>query len=202
MSRMYFMAQDSLAVSDEQHSRYFQELRDFASTSLHHVGESRRLAFRPPHVPQEIPLYPDPCRVQRAPRNTHGSQHGGGRRRRLRSPEPAIQTGFHGGSMATEDQAGASTFVTPQTEVMHERGVSIGHSRSPVTFPEFTPDRDSHQHTSEQCEGGEGTSTQIQDATLLTHITQVHTVVPNQPRRSQRIPKPTTCGTHGKLGQH
>lgn len=83
MSRMYFMAQDSLAVSDEQYNRYFQELRDFAYTSLHHVGESRRLAFRPPHVPQEIPLYVDQCRVQRAPRNTQESQHGGGRRRRL-----------------------------------------------------------------------------------------------------------------------
>ena len=53
------MSEDFLAHSDEQHRNYFHAMKDFASTILHHVGESPRLAFRPPQVPLDIPQHAD-----------------------------------------------------------------------------------------------------------------------------------------------
>ena len=189
MTQVYYMAETSLTQSDEQHANYFNAMKDFASMTLETVGESSRLAFRPPRVPQQIPQPADPRRVERAPRNVHGGQHGGGRRRRLRSPEPTVQTGCDGGSQATEHQG------IPR---------SIGHPRSPVPMAEFTPLTDLHLASGEQHVGGidEGPSSQAIDARLESQITQVDVAIPVQPRRTQRVRKPRGCGTHGRLGHH
>lgn len=87
MSRLYYMALDSVSLCDDQHRGYLGAIRDFASTSLQHVGESWQLALRPPHIPEHIPRHQDPRRVQRAPRKFGGGQHGGGHRCRVQSPE-------------------------------------------------------------------------------------------------------------------
>nr|XP_027079763.1 uncharacterized protein LOC113702817 [Coffea arabica] len=153
MSQVYYMAKDSLAHSDEQHSNYFNAMKDFASITLNHVGESSRLAFRPPRVPRAIPQPADPWRVQRASRNIHGGQHGGDRRRRYRSLEPTVQIGLDEGSQATEH---------------HGTSTSIGHTRSPVPFGELTADTDVYLSTSAQYgrDDGEGQRTQAVDARL------------------------------------
>ncbi|XP_071916738.1 serine/threonine-protein phosphatase 7 long form homolog isoform X2 [Coffea arabica] len=190
MTQVYYMAETSLTQSDEQHANYFNAMKDFASMTLETVGESSRLAFRPSRVPQQIPQPTDPNRVERAPRNVHGGQHGGGRRRRFRSPEPTVQTGLDGRSQATEHQ-GTSTGP-------------FGHSRSPVLMEAFTPNTDELHGSGEQHVGGTdaGQSTQALDQRLESQITQVDIVMPAQPRRTQRAHKPRGCGTHGKLGHH
>ena len=189
MTQVYYMAETSVIQSDEQHANYFNAMKDFASMTLETVGESSRLAFRPPRVPQQIPQPADPRRVERAPRNVHGGQHGGGRRHRFRSPEPTVQTGFATSSQATE-HACTSTG-------------RIAHSRSPVSMAEFTANTDLHHGTGERVGGIDaGQSTQALDARLESQITQVDIVMPAQPRRTQRVHKPRGCGTHGKLGHH
>ena len=64
---------------------------------------------------------------------------------------------------------------------MQLHSASIGHSRSLVTFLQFTPYTDLHHGTSAHYAGGidEGQSTQYHDITLESEITQVDIVMQN-----------------------
>ena len=66
------------------------------------------------------------------------------------------------------------------------------------------PDGDLHHDVSEQHAGGtnEDQSTQNHDTTLKLQITQVSTVMLDQPLRTKRICKSRGYGTHEKFGHH
>lgn len=87
LSRLHYMALDSETVYEEQDRHHLCAIREFVVESLQYVGAARRLAVHPPPVPHDIPVHVDSRRVERAHRNVGGGQHGGGRRRRVQSPE-------------------------------------------------------------------------------------------------------------------
>lgn len=204
MSRIHYMALDSKAALEEQGRHHLRAIREFVADSLQHVGAARRLDVRPPPIPRDIPRHFDPRRAERAPRNVGGGQHGGGRRRRVQSPEYIPQTGAGASDMATDHFCGGSTMLIPQSQIMHPGTAS----RSPVAFQEPTPMTYLQHGTSSHPHGGlEQLETRTQDLHDQqegheAHTSQATPVVPNPPRRGARTRRRRECGTGGHLGGH